>query len=465
MNYIKEKYQSFIDYYNKNKLLVNILLLTVFGICSFITQSMTIVLILVASAIILTSNENDGVMYILMLCPFTACLRMFDVEVTIVSLAGVWALKYFVLKLKNKQIKFSNPITICCLVLILYFILPFGPYNIYKLAYTGFYILFMILISIFWQDRNNFNLKQLTYTLTIALIISVIFAPIADNIPNCHKFMPECISSNFVRNCAMLGNPNVFSIICVLCASMLATILLKEKTLKPAIFLVLMLFIGFTSFSKTYVIVAAILAMFTYLYLLIEYKGKYKKQLIRASIVLTCLIFILGLIFIIKRTGTDGVLDISTLTTGRTDIWAWCIAEMSKTPLTIAFGYGMGIWVFKGEFHSAHNLYVEILYRLGVFGTCIVLAILIFFVFTIKKQMKGENVLKNLVPIIMFAIYAMSETFLTVYTIFLVPFCIAFLAYDNEKCQNSTQETSTANFNTDDLDRLAMMNKSTYIQQ
>lgn len=79
--------------------------------------------------------------------------------------------------------------------------------------------------------------------------------------------------------------------------------------------------------------------------------------------------------------------------------------------------------------------------------------------------MKGENVLKNLVPIIMFAIYAMSETFLTVYTIFLVPFCIAFLAYDNEKCQNSTQETSTANFNTDDLDRLAMMNKSTYIQQ
>jgi O-antigen ligase len=73
----------------------------------------------------------------------------------------------------------------------------------------------------------------------------------------------------------------------------------------------------------------------------------------------------------------SGASDVSTLTSGRSDIWGRALGRMMAAPLTLITGFGWNAWDSMGFYFAAHNEYLLMWFELGLVGLCTFLFVLL----------------------------------------------------------------------------------------
>ncbi len=233
-------------------------------------------------------------------------------------------------------------------------------------------ILLMLLIFV-CQFTEKKNYKTYISFFLLGFIVSAIVGFFKDQIPMIQSiFTSDALyidgvetSMNIIRYSGLSYDPNFFALIdCIL----ISILLFNEKKLSiiKGISIIFLIVVGFFTFSKSYVILLAIIG--------IAYVLKNNKKPLRTlslvAVAFICLLIaenyseikILSLIEA-RFTNTSGAND---LTTGRLDLWIEYLNYISKNIWCLLFGEGFNA-LSLGK--AVHNTYIDFVYRFGLFGT------------------------------------------------------------------------------------------------
>lgn len=216
------------------------------------------------------------------------------------------------------------------------------------------------------------------------------------------------------RFSALDSDPNYYSINLII-ALLLAVILYMNQDsglVKTLIYFLMITPFVILTFSKS----ALLMFVFPVLLLLyVNFKGKRM-----APFLIIIPLFLLATYIVISnssqakdiilaRFSSGGARDLSSLTTGRSNIWAIYFDYMLEKPYRIIFGSGIGAkWV---EGHAAHNTFVEALYHIGIIGCIMLLSAYRYILRDIKTYSK-KNIFNFSVLICLFLMYFfLSELF------------------------------------------------------
>ncbi|HEY4213025.1 MAG TPA: O-antigen ligase family protein [Steroidobacteraceae bacterium] len=98
-----------------------------------------------------------------------------------------------------------------------------------------------------------------------------------------------------------------------------------------------------------------------------------------AALVLCVLVSVVeprvGDVVLSRLTGQSSAVDMSEVSSGRTNIWANTISHMMGDPWTFITGYGWNVYDTRFVF-ATHNYYLDLLFNLGIIGLSAFLAIL-----------------------------------------------------------------------------------------
>ena len=106
-----------------------------------------------------------------------------------------------------------------------------------------------------------------------------------------------------------------------------------------------------------------------------------------------------GVIF--KRLSTSGS-DLNSLTTGRLKLWTNYLNDLWPHPMAVLFGRGINAPLVNGV--GTHNVYVQMLWNLGLVGSGILMGILLQIFHTAPRRAKG-NFLNNCVLLSLIIMY------------------------------------------------------------
>lgn len=183
------------------------------------------------------------------------------------------------------------------------------------------------------------------------------------------------------RFSALYDDPNYYGVNIILCLCLVVILFSrKEIGVIGATLLGGMLFyFGIITYSKTITIMMALPVL-----VLIKENQQNKRYIFQIASVLVVAIVLAGALsgvfpifdIIITRFQTgDG--SISSMTTGRTEIWMDYLQFLKNNPWRLLFGNGIGVGYLhtRKGFYAAHNFYIELLYHLGIVGGSLLLLV------------------------------------------------------------------------------------------
>ena len=363
-----------------------------FAFLSHLLPSFSIILLALLIGSVFIFDDSDILCFISFTSCFMACLDSVSRFLKMLDLCmAIIVIKKLILSIKNKNKKnilFISALFIFGLIVFIYSLF-ISNFHIYKL-FQGLGILLTI-TTLCLIDK--INVKKLTLTLSIGLIISSILSIISYTcgIMSTQPFLKDGLCG--IRFSAYFNYVNSLAFYCSLCQTAILTLFLtKSLNIKKWFWLILVItFIGLCTFSKSFILIT--LLTYTIFIMIGFIKSKNKKNFIKLSIVGFISICALALIFnkylfsIVTRFYTENNYGggLNTITTGRLDIWKWYFKHITSSILYILFGCGITVNSLNG--FTPHCFYLSLLYRFGVVGVLVIIYILIF----IFKQNKTNK--------------------------------------------------------------------------
>ncbi len=176
----------------------------------------------------------------------------------------------------------------------------------------------------------------------------------------------------YYRFAGLFGNPNHFSfIVSILLASICVIILKKEAKLIDYVIFALLSIFGFMSVSMSFIIAYA------FMFVMILYTGIKNggKRLLQFFAIVAIAVVVLVVFLDTDTLSTiafrfDGLADkqadVSSMTTGRSDLWLMYLKHFTTDIKTLMVGVGMGAANLSGG--ASHNFYIEIIYYLDSYS-------------------------------------------------------------------------------------------------
>lgn len=400
-----------INYVKKHKLqiFVPIILVALFLACFF--NVFCYIAIGFAIALISISNFSEIIYYILFVQMFSA-IGKFSVTCTFFG-AALLCVKYIVGLIKKTEKFYKIPFILTCVICFL------GSIHFNEIDAEGVYqgfslIAALFLIYLLFVYRDKFKIKKCADYLVYGIIVSLAMSLLLMLFKGEHISISHPFNENLTRLKLLNDNENSLAIYCSLSLSIYVSTILstRKDLLKNIIFGVLTLCIGLFTLSKCFLIICS----FIILYLLVMLILKYKKQSLKIVLPILGLLCIIGFalhsrIFTIFERffiSFDEKLSLSTLTTGRSDLWTMYINEIRSSISNMVIGVGFFNKRVIGM--GPHNLLIHLLYRMGFVGI-IMLCILGFYYYQCSSKQHKLN-FKNCLPLIVFILISMVENFL-----------------------------------------------------
>ncbi len=191
------------------------------------------------------------------------------------------------------------------------------------------------------------------------------------------------LSEKITRYSGISYDPNFFALV----DSILIAILLLQKrkmNLLRAVVLIFLTVVGFFTFSKSYVLLLALIFMvFAF-----ENSRRPFKTMMIIGVVFGCLAMIdyfsgIQILALVQArfTAADNVND---LTTGRAELWLEYLDYILSNVYCLFFGSGFNALSLR---KAVHNTYIDSLYRFGMVGTLL----WIFYLWYCKKEVAQKN--------------------------------------------------------------------------
>ena len=343
--------------------------------------------------------------------------------VTLVGFTVITLIKY-IIGVKQKKYNANLKVIICFVVALIIGLLASINQPLYNGAFL--YLVYLPLIYLMFSMRKDLNLIQIVNYMLFGFILSNCLALIGQILPNYGYYY------GYTRYQAFTDNPNYLGMRAVFLAIFYFVLYFQNKSSLINAILVYLFsaVVVFATQSKTSLI---LLALFTLIFVVMYLKKDFKKNLKYVLIfliigIVLCFICSKLLIQIIDRFVPDKNNILSSLLTGRDEIWLLYWSECVKNPITILFGNGLlSQEVFipsQNIVRTSHNLYLFLFYRFGLIG-CIALGVSFYFI--IKELNKNKSSFTKSLPLVWFLVLSFVDNTFLCFNITFLPLALLFM--------------------------------------
>lgn len=266
------------------------------------------------------------------------------------------------------------------------------------------YVAFLMLILVFpvvkeeWK-QGKYDFYQTVITFSVGIILAALCALFFASYHGLAQFIRIDAWLSVIRRSGFYGDANFYAaqITAALGGGLLC--LLRETKRSRTVFLfilqVVLLYCGFLSASKSFVLIALLLLLLWIIGLFrLQGRGTFKLMLILAAVVVTSFIatseLFRGLIQVFA-TRFSFHSNLSDLTTGRTDVWQDYVQELLHNWKILFLGEGY-TKVVLGEKYT-HNTILQMVFQLGLLGASVLLAWMVCFFMDAPRPRKGTRIL------------------------------------------------------------------------
>lgn len=256
-------------------------------------------------------------------------------------------------------------------IILIYCVLFAHPSMPLKIGYF-IYPLFLLLILFVCKNTKKEDYKEIINFFIIGFAISAVVGMFKARMPlMAEQFGVDYLYINGIVNfmdiqrySGLALDPNFFALInCVVISVLLFAN--KHWSIVKGVLLTFLIAVGFFTFSKSYVLMLAIIFGFY----LIKHRRYAFRLLLCVLAILLCLVIVelfTGIrVLKLIQARFDSADDVNGLTTGRIDLWGHYLEYIFKNPKCLLLGEGFNALSLD---KAAHNSYIEFLYHFGVVG-------------------------------------------------------------------------------------------------
>lgn len=263
------------------------------------------------------------------------------------------------------------------------------------------HLILILSFYLIFEYKSKFDLKELTFSLFIGILTSIILSLIVSL-----KYNIGDESYNWTidgRFQALATNPNSLQLFCVFTISMFMMLYFNSRLSKKSFLLYsgILFAIGILTMSKTFFICILFLIIIYFIFSFIKSKQSFVKDLVVSLVILAllCIVFKDKMVQLFERFVDYGENYnlIDKMTTGRYSLWTKYFALINQSVFTILFGLGATtnfLDLYVGS--NPHNDYIAIIYKYGYVG--LIFLVLLFMNYVVRL-IKVSNYTKTKIKI------------------------------------------------------------------
>lgn len=273
----------------------------------------------------------------------------------------------------------------------------------FSLDYFVFFMM-LLLFSIYCKNYyNNLSLNISVYFLTFGIITACFAALNLMNLPHMQGYINVYTWENkgLVRLSGFYGDSNFYSAQLLVAITCNLFLLIFEKGRMKIVIVVLLLMLiycGSLSVSKSFILILAVILLLWLINVFLSRKrGKLKIFILLCIIIIGFLIVGFGLFsdeieMYMVRFGM--VSNVSSLTTGRNDIFENYLHFFYNNPLMLIFGQGYTDILYEAVNNRAsHNTIIQFIYQLGIIGTITLIEWIINLSKCFKEKIRNKTII------------------------------------------------------------------------
>jgi len=407
------------EYYLNNKLIINCIILAVLFLVNCFWGNMAYIAYSVLALMIIFADTKEGFSLIVATIPFF-CIKMSISMVLFAVCVVIYLVKAHIKMYVFDKIK-PNKITLIIFVaLLIYCLLPFGPYRVgYWVNFAATFIL-LGLINVFSVYVGSLRLRLNLNILAMSLLLATVYCLTYFISPYLRENLVTLgAGESFIRFAALFDNPLNLSRICEICVALQLYFILSKKTFTwvDGISMIIYVMLGLSTISKATLILFVIMAVILVVYLFKVSPFKTLLGLTIISLIVLICVFVLNdfiFTYMNRFIGADfDSLDleekINIVTTDRWDLWVDYVRFMFHNPLVLIFGAGLGAEMASTM--NAHNFYITMVYELGFVGSALFVLTFVFFIKKLVKNYPGKISKAALVPLVILLLEMCVEDF------------------------------------------------------
>lgn len=322
-------------------------------------------------------------------CPRTICLpilffllpsaNIIKVSPGQISIFTVfYAMVVFRIVFKNGQME--KKLVVCVALFVMYSILFSGVSQMVTIATMAFG--FILLHDTSVSDGYDYSTILTSYALGI--ILASTLCVFRSQLPIIERFVSSTVLKTghleyLDRFAGLHGNPNYYTLdLSVVLSCLVVSMCRKKITIWNTILFLCLIVFGLMSISKSFLVACAFLVA---MLLFFSLRNGLKSFL---GVLLVLVMAGIGVYYFAEDSingyitrlfqDSQGNSDMSSVTTGRWDIWAAYFNAMFEDPKLLFLGKGIGGSLVNNK--GTHNTYIECLYYFGIVGTTIYLCVL-----------------------------------------------------------------------------------------
>lgn len=325
---------------------------------------------------------------LLFFLPFSTLLKIQPETITFYTLALLAAyLVYVVTGSRNVPIHHLIPgLSLVALTAVVKTLSGYAPDNSYYL----FCVTLLLVPYVAAELRGGSDFYWLTVTFATGVALAAISSELLADSANIMQYVSVLDIMGVVRRSGYFNDPNFYSAHITAALGGVLVLLLqrmrKREVVTLVVFVALLVYCGLLSVSKSFLLISLAVVLFWAVGLMFQ-RGKISVKLM----VLLCAV--VGVYFLFSSTMFDmilsrftGVTNLSSFTTGRTDLWMNYLQELGDKPLMLLFGNGYTDVTVGGR--AAHNTLIQLVYQFGLVGFSVLVYWFVCFVRTLLSGVR-----------------------------------------------------------------------------
>ena len=289
-------------------------------------------------------------------------------------------------KILMKRFKELNVLPFVSSIIMLFYSIFMTVFISFQMsALVRFTIEICLLLVYFGTDAyKKLSSRNMTVFYALGVLVSSVFGKMNNIFPEIDSYLSLFyvrLDADTVayRFSGLISNANYYSI--EVTVSLASLLILFRRNVIDKLFYVLsipLIIFGIMSQSKTFIISLVLIFMFFVSYV---YTHKNVQNLIMGMVIVVFLLTALsGVIASFAGTYMTRLLDfaaedatVSSMTTGRWDIWLYYYEEMMADKFKLFTGHGLEVNAVR---IAPHNMFIQSFYSMGIIGTVLIAALL-----------------------------------------------------------------------------------------
>lgn len=354
---------------------VLIIFITGLLVVSLINPYVNIITLLLCVCIVFKKNDEDALCMLLYVFSFE---RIFKLQMGGFALVNVvqLALLFKLLWSSNFRIPKRNSIPLIIFAIYITLIsISTGLANCVAVVMS-----LLLALMILQKNEGRFSIIRLVEYTTLGLVTSSALALFRSVFPRLNVVLSSTRirlgkGAYYYRFSGLQTNPNYYTVLISLVLAIFAVLYINKKLKKQHLaYVIALLVFGLMSASMSFVVSLVAIAGL----LMLSLSAQNGKRFLIGILVLLGVVvliyalrnttFVSTILYRLQTYSAEDEVSVSTLTTGRSDIWGRYIEYFMAYPLRLLFGSGVGASTSAIIGNEAHNYFIEVLFYTGLCG-------------------------------------------------------------------------------------------------